>query len=78
MNLASPLVSADEVEPVWFGLVDHPEDVAIEADATIWCGGEDGQIYRGRPTTSRKSLLGRLVAPTGSPSAPTTGATART
>lgn len=27
------------------GLVDHPEGVAIDADGTIWCGGEEGQVY---------------------------------
>jgi sugar lactone lactonase YvrE len=48
VQLDAPLVPADTVEPVWFGLVDHPEDLAIEEDGTVWCGGEDGQIYRGR------------------------------
>ena len=24
----------------------HPEGVAVDADGTIWCGGELGQIYR--------------------------------
>lgn len=48
MSETNPLVSVDEIEPLWFGLVDHPEDVAIEPDGTVWCGGEDGQIYRGR------------------------------
>ena len=48
MQLDAPLIPAEAVEPVWFGLVDHPEDLAIEEDGTVWCGGEDGQIYRGR------------------------------
>jgi gluconolactonase len=48
VELGAPLIPAEAVEPVWFGLVDHVEDVAIEQDGTIWCGGEDGQIYRGR------------------------------
>jgi gluconolactonase len=48
MELGAPLIPADEVEPVWFGLVDHAEDLAIGEDGTVWCGGEDGQIYRGR------------------------------
>lgn len=26
--------------------VDHPECVAFDADGTLWCGGEAGQIYR--------------------------------
>ena len=47
MELADPLIPVDAIEPVWFGLLDHPEDLAIEADGTVWCGGEDGQIYRG-------------------------------
>ena len=48
MQLGEPLISVAAVEPVWFGLVDHVEDLAIEEDGTLWCGGEDGQIYRGR------------------------------
>lgn len=37
---------------VWFdGLaseprLDHAEGVAVAADGTVWCGGEQGQIYR--------------------------------
>jgi sugar lactone lactonase YvrE len=26
--------------------VDHPEGLAIDPDAVVWCGGEEGQIYR--------------------------------
>jgi streptogramin lyase len=48
MELGAPLIPTDAIEPVWFGLVDHAEDLAIEADGTVWCGGEEGQIYRGR------------------------------
>jgi sugar lactone lactonase YvrE len=48
VQLDAPLIPAEAIEPVWFGLVDHPEDLAIEEDGTVWCGGEDGQIYRGR------------------------------
>jgi gluconolactonase len=48
MELGPPLILAEAIEPVWFGLVDHVEDVAFEDDGTVWCGGEDGQIYRGR------------------------------
>ena len=48
MELGAPLIPADSVEPVWFGLVDHAEDLAFEPDGTVWCGGEEGQIYRGR------------------------------
>ncbi len=46
--LGEPLISADSIEPVWFGLVDHVEDLAFEEDGTVWCGGEEGQVYRGR------------------------------
>ena len=46
--LDDPLIPADAVEPVWFGLVDHIEDLAFEEDGTVWCGGEEGQIYHGR------------------------------
>jgi len=28
--------------------VDHVEDLAFEKDGTVWCGGEEGQVYRGR------------------------------
>ena len=48
MEPGTPLIAADEIEPVWFGLVDHVEDLAIEEDGTVWCGGEEGQVYRGR------------------------------
>ena len=48
MRLGVPLIPVEAVEPVWFGLVDHVEDLAFEADGTIWCGGEEGQVYRGR------------------------------
>ena len=46
--LGEPLIPVDSVEPVWFGLVDHVEDLAFEENGTVWCGGEEGQIYRGR------------------------------
>jgi gluconolactonase len=48
VQLGAPLIPAEAVEPVWFGLVDHAEDLAFEEDGTVWCGGEEGQIYRGR------------------------------
>lgn len=48
MRFDAPLIRAEAVEPVWFGLVDHVEDLAFEEDGTVWCGGEEGQIYRGR------------------------------
>ena len=48
MRLGVPLIPVEAVEPVWFGLVDHVEDLAFEEDGTVWCGGEEGQVYRGR------------------------------
>ena len=48
MELGTPLISTDAVEPVWFGVVDHVEDLAFEGNGTVWCGGEEGQVYRGR------------------------------
>jgi sugar lactone lactonase YvrE len=48
LRLGVPLISVEAVEPVWFGLVDHVEDLAFEEDGTVWCGGEEGQVYRGR------------------------------
>jgi gluconolactonase len=48
LQLDEALIPAEAVEPVWFGLVDHVEDIAFEENGTLWCGGEEGQIYRGR------------------------------
>jgi gluconolactonase len=48
LRFDKPLIPTEAVEPVWFGLVDHVEDLAFEEDGTVWCGGEEGQIYRGR------------------------------
>jgi sugar lactone lactonase YvrE len=48
VELGPPLIPSNAIEPVWFGLVDHVEDLAFEPEGTVWCGGEDGQIYRGR------------------------------
>ncbi len=47
MKLDHPLIPVEALEPVWFGLVDHVEDLAFEEDGTVWCGGEEGQVYRG-------------------------------
>lgn len=35
----------------------HPEGIAIAADGAIWCGGEDGQIYRIEPDGSDFALV---------------------
>jgi sugar lactone lactonase YvrE len=32
--------------------LDHPEGVAVHPDGSIWCGGEQGQIYRVEPDGS--------------------------
>ena len=48
MKLGEPLIPAAAVEPVWFGQVDHVEDLAFDEHGLIWCGGEEGQVYRGR------------------------------
>jgi sugar lactone lactonase YvrE len=58
MELGRPLISSDDVEPVWFGLVDHVEDLAFEDGATVWCGGEEGQIYRG-PLDGEPEIVAR-------------------
>lgn len=44
---AEPLVATDRIELAWSG-IDHSEGVAIDADGTVWAGGEEGQVYRGR------------------------------
>lgn len=42
-----PAVGLEQIEQAWHG-IDHPEGLAIADDATIWCGGEAGQIFCGR------------------------------
>jgi len=44
--LGEPLFPTDRICPVWD--VDHAEGLAIAPDGTVWCGGEKGQVYRGR------------------------------
>lgn len=39
------LISVDQFETYAEGL-DHPEDLAFDADGILWAGGEIGQIYR--------------------------------
>lgn len=39
-------VPTSAIATIWAG-VDHAEDVAVQADGTLWCGGEEGQVYRG-------------------------------
>jgi sugar lactone lactonase YvrE len=33
-------------------MLDHPEGIAIHRDGSVWCGGEQGQIYRIEPDGS--------------------------
>jgi gluconolactonase len=44
--LAEPLVPIEHIELAWRG-IDHAEGLAIDADGTVWAGGEEGQVYRG-------------------------------
>lgn len=43
----TPVVATEDIRLVWAG-IDHAEGLAIDDDGTVWCGGEDGQVYRGR------------------------------
>jgi gluconolactonase len=45
--LAEPLVPVERIELAWWG-IDHAEGLAIDGDGTVWAGGEEGQVYRGR------------------------------
>lgn len=42
-----PLVPVERIELAWQG-IDHAEGLAIDEDGTVWAGGEEGQVYRGR------------------------------
>jgi gluconolactonase len=47
-------IGADEVRVFVEALtgavrLDHPEGVAVHGDGSIWCGGEQGQVYRIEP-----------------------------
>lgn len=44
----SPLVSTESIEVAWQDRIDHAEGLAIDSDGAVWCGGEEGQVYRGR------------------------------
>lgn len=46
-----PRVAVDDLEVLFGGEIDHAEGIAIDTDGTIWCGGEDGQIYRIEPNS---------------------------
>lgn len=54
--------------------LDHPEGVAVHPfDGSVWCGGEQGQLYRIAPdgssaeivATTEGFLLGVTVSPSG-------------
>lgn len=53
--------------------LDHPEGVAVHPDGSVWCGGEQGQLYRIEPDGSAASivastggfLLGVAISPAG-------------
>jgi gluconolactonase len=42
------VIDVDAVRQIWMG-VDHAEGVAVDDSGQIWAGGEEGQVYRGRP-----------------------------
>jgi gluconolactonase len=46
MEDRKPRMAADLIGIAWEG-IDHAEGLAIDDDGTVWCGGEEGQIYRG-------------------------------
>ena len=39
--------------------LDHPEGVAVHPDGSVWCGGEDGQIYRIDPSGTKVEEVAR-------------------
>jgi len=45
-SFGAPRVPTERIELIWHG-IDHAEGLAIDADGTVWCGGEEGQVYRG-------------------------------
>jgi gluconolactonase len=47
-SATTALILADSIKAVWQNRIDHAEGLAVDRDGTVWCGGEDGQIYRGR------------------------------
>jgi gluconolactonase len=49
------LVDIGSVEQIWAG-IDHAEGLAVAADGTIWCGGEEGQVYRGQVEGSPQNV----------------------
>jgi sugar lactone lactonase YvrE len=39
--------------------LDHPEGVAVHPDGSVWCGGEEGQIYRIDPSGTKVEEVAR-------------------
>lgn len=39
--------------------LNHPEGVCVDTEGNLWCGGEEGEIYRIDPTGTTLELLGR-------------------
>lgn len=73
-----PLFSLDETEVIgadpWLETrLDHPEDVAVAADGTLYTGGENGQVYEIDPETNAVTeiantggfILGLEIGPDG-------------
>ncbi len=47
----TPLLPIERARVFYDGLLteprlDHPEGIAVHPDGSVWCGGEEGQIYR--------------------------------
>ena len=60
---ATPLISPDQSVVFFDGIfseprLNHPEGIAIDADGNIWCGGEDGEIFRIAADGSGIELMG--------------------
>ena len=39
--------------------LDHPEGIAVATDGSVWCGGEDGQVYRIDPDGGHAEIVAR-------------------
>lgn len=54
MSIAEPQLGLDACGVFFDGTLtdpqlDHPEGIAVHADGSVWCGGEQGQIFRIEP-----------------------------
>ncbi|MGG4035857.1 SMP-30/gluconolactonase/LRE family protein [Paenibacillus cisolokensis] len=57
-----PLIPIEKVEVFFDGLLtepklNHPEGLAFDAEGNLWCGGEDGEIFRIDPEGKRIELI---------------------